>query len=374
MDWLDGTISTEHEEELFSALHKSKDVRIELNQFLRIRTAIHNDSTAFIPSPEDTTAIFTKLGFAPPSTIHHTQPTDNSSMLFMENNNNPFLGYAHVSDIEHQDFKVSRTSIESFAAQFSSLFPFWGTSAYIWPVHPLYAWSRIWEYPFIVQTIAHLEKKNTILDVGSATTFLPYYLAETHQSMVVGLDPDPYHVHHFTACSHEVQQRLGVQRLPIPVQASGDAIPFPDEYFDVIYSVSVIEHIPNPLPTVQEMYRVLQHGGTLILTLDVNYPFGTNATGLSESALTAFIEMLGKLFQIVLPIPEPFVSQDILTLQNSPMRSYKPPQLPLRYYLRSPDAIGKTIISKLRRIFTSQQQQTETPDNLVVLAIILKKP
>ncbi len=43
-----------------------------------------------------------------------------------------------------------------------------------------------------------------------------------------------------------------------------DSFPFPDEFFDVVYSKSVIEHFYYPERIVQEMYRVLKPGGTAI--------------------------------------------------------------------------------------------------------------
>ena len=43
-------------------------------------------------------------------------------------------------------------------------------------------------------------------------------------------------------------------------------LPFPDGCFDVVVSSEVIEHIPDPLLGVAELYRVLSPGGVLVLT------------------------------------------------------------------------------------------------------------
>jgi methyltransferase family protein len=40
---------------------------------------------------------------------------------------------------------------------------------------------------------------------------------------------------------------------------------FPDSKFDLIISMSVLEHIPDYLPALSEMYRCLKPGGTLVL-------------------------------------------------------------------------------------------------------------
>jgi SAM-dependent methyltransferase len=43
-----------------------------------------------------------------------------------------------------------------------------------------------------------------------------------------------------------------------------EPLPYPDDYFDVIYSKSVIEHFYYPEKLVQEIFRVLKPGGTVI--------------------------------------------------------------------------------------------------------------
>lgn len=53
-----------------------------------------------------------------------------------------------------------------------------------------------------------------------------------------------------------------------------DGIPYPDNYFDVVYSKSVIEHFHYPERLIKEMYRVLKPGGlaiTLCPAWEYNY-------------------------------------------------------------------------------------------------------
>lgn len=45
----------------------------------------------------------------------------------------------------------------------------------------------------------------------------------------------------------------------------GTTLPFPDQSFDAAVSVSVIEHVDNPLNYLSEILRVLKPGGTLYL-------------------------------------------------------------------------------------------------------------
>lgn len=51
---------------------------------------------------------------------------------------------------------------------------------------------------------------------------------------------------------------------------SGEALPFPDESFDVVTSVMVLEHVENPLTYLREAYRVLKPGAHLYLACE-NY-------------------------------------------------------------------------------------------------------
>lgn len=71
-------------------------------------------------------------------------------------------------------------------------------------------------------------------------------------------------------------QRAGAYQLP--VQGLGDAMPFPDNYFGAVISNSVLEHIPQVQPVLDEASRVLKPGGLLIITFP-NDGFTTNLGG-----------------------------------------------------------------------------------------------
>jgi 2-polyprenyl-3-methyl-5-hydroxy-6-metoxy-1,4-benzoquinol methylase len=50
------------------------------------------------------------------------------------------------------------------------------------------------------------------------------------------------------------------------VVASVDSIPFASSTFDIVFSTEVIEHTPDPLAAVAEMWRVLGPGGRLVIS------------------------------------------------------------------------------------------------------------
>lgn len=50
-------------------------------------------------------------------------------------------------------------------------------------------------------------------------------------------------------------------------QIDAENLPFPDNYFDHVYSFGVIHHSPNPKKIVSQIYRVLKPGGTITVML-----------------------------------------------------------------------------------------------------------
>lgn len=54
---------------------------------------------------------------------------------------------------------------------------------------------------------------------------------------------------------------------PDTVYYDGQTIPFPDNYFDGILCTEVLEHVPEPLPFIAEMHRVMKPGGFAWVTI-----------------------------------------------------------------------------------------------------------
>jgi SAM-dependent methyltransferase len=71
-------------------------------------------------------------------------------------------------------------------------------------------------------------------------------------------------VHDYTGLDISASSR-GHFRKPF-IQASATAIPVPDDSFDVIWTINVLEHVPHPEHALREMRRVLRHGGYLYLS------------------------------------------------------------------------------------------------------------
>ena len=71
-------------------------------------------------------------------------------------------------------------------------------------------------------------------------------------------------------------QRMALEGLAADIrQIDGVRLPFPDGYFDIVCSMGVLHHIPDPRPTVAEIARVMKPGGRLIAMLYYRYSYKT---------------------------------------------------------------------------------------------------
>ncbi|HZH66419.1 MAG TPA: class I SAM-dependent methyltransferase [Flavisolibacter sp.] len=66
-----------------------------------------------------------------------------------------------------------------------------------------------------------------------------------------------------------IKDRFKLSNLPYKeIQvANAEKIPYPDNFFDMVYSHGVIHHSPNIEKIVEEIHRVLKPGGTAIIML-----------------------------------------------------------------------------------------------------------
>lgn len=120
-------------------------------------------------------------------------------------------------------------------------------------LHP----SKRWEYPWALER-ARLALGSRVLDAGCGASVFPIYLAE-HGHAVTGLDLEvPYGLDR----EHGVTVDY--------VQGNLTELPFPDEHFDAVFCISVIEHLGlEGIPiALDELRRVTRRGGRVLLTTD----------------------------------------------------------------------------------------------------------
>jgi SAM-dependent methyltransferase len=87
----------------------------------------------------------------------------------------------------------------------------------------------------------------------------PKRFAKTIARKVLGQD---------RAFRKEFARRIGRKpRLPRVRQMDATRMDYPDNHFDVVYSFSVFEHLPNPKAVLKDMSRVLKPGGVAYTNL-----------------------------------------------------------------------------------------------------------
>lgn len=120
-------------------------------------------------------------------------------------------------------------------------------------IYPL--WSRTWEYPYAYLN-SDLTKDSRVLDVGCGNSLLKFFLA-SRCGEIHCIDKSPI----------ELPDNSGITFK----QCDMRRIPYPDNYFDSVFCISVLEHTKEPpMRYINEMLRVLKPGGNLLLTVDVN--------------------------------------------------------------------------------------------------------
>ncbi len=249
---------------------------------------------------------------------------------------NPSLNHGLVRIPEYQALLTSALFLEM--EQFSDRFVAMNASNLHhyknrWVSDPLHQWSRQWEYPFVFAELAKFlgngtHKRIDVLDAGSGITFFPYYLADKFDNLSVQcVDQDVS----LAAQYDIVNKAFGSQ---VEFRASGiDKIALPDESFDVIYCISVLEHTKNYAEIIGEFTRLLRPRGRLILTFDISID------GNADIPIPKAGELLTTLGRKLRAIDEPSITtvknyalysgNDIVTTQF--IKSYRPSSLPWKY-------------------------------------------
>lgn len=110
----------------------------------------------------------------------------------------------------------------------------------------------------VLKIVAQIDKESLkplkILDAGCGTGINLKHLQNHSDSY--GID-----------ISKEALRYSGNRGLHSLICCSADRLPFSDEIFDLVLALDVIEHIDKDLAAVNEFYRVLKHGGRLIITV-----------------------------------------------------------------------------------------------------------
>jgi len=105
-------------------------------------------------------------------------------------------------------------------------------------------------------TLSLLHGGQRLLDIGCWDGYLLERIRET------GLYSDLYGV---DIVSEAIRQVLAKGFQAQVVDLNRDPLPFPDEHFDGVTMLAILEHVFDPYVVIREVHRVLRPGGELVI-------------------------------------------------------------------------------------------------------------
>jgi ubiquinone/menaquinone biosynthesis C-methylase UbiE len=100
------------------------------------------------------------------------------------------------------------------------------------------------------------------------------------------------------------------------VRANLEALPFADEAFDRVLSVQVIEHLLDPPAGIAELARVLQRGGTLVLSTDNSRNHVSRVLNLPRTVLVRALRIRGRRTKVSFPHTS-FTREEVMSAVES---------------------------------------------------------
>ena len=133
-------------------------------------------------------------------------------------------------------------------------------------------------------------REKRVLDCASGTGYGLRVLREDgNASEVIGIEIDKATVEY-------ASKRHGVKGTRL-ICASGDCLPIPDGFVDVVTSFETIEHVPDDAALVSEFHRVLCRGGLLIISTPNQWPVAVSPFHLREYDRFSFVKALERWFE-----------------------------------------------------------------------------
>jgi 2-polyprenyl-3-methyl-5-hydroxy-6-metoxy-1,4-benzoquinol methylase len=119
--------------------------------------------------------------------------------------------------------------------------------------------NKLW----VLDQVAPITENHVVVDVGCGSGNLTLHSASKCK-LAIGIDPSETAIQFCNSLSSNGHS--------VFIPAAGDALPFPDEYADVVLLVEVIEHLDAPMKIISEVSRILKKGGLIFVTTP-NYAF-----------------------------------------------------------------------------------------------------
>ena len=121
---------------------------------------------------------------------------------------------------------------------------------------------KIYEFKEL-QSGIKFSRDELILDIGCGSGLQTMLLGKRCKK-VIGIDISEKAVTSAKRISRYMKGRISSEFRCAKIENAE----FESEYFDKIFSICVIEHIPNYLDVLKEAYRILKSGGQMIFSVD----------------------------------------------------------------------------------------------------------
>jgi SAM-dependent methyltransferase len=271
--------------------------------------------------------------------------------------------FAAVSDLTSARWKEVFASLEARQTDFLSREKEFRSKEYKWPSDALHNWSRIWEYPFVYHNIEKWRRSRpatsmpVVVDLGSGVTFFPYVIAQLG-TKVVCTDVDPVCGVDFDRASRVISAMPGSVEFKL---SDGGKLPFESQEADLVYCISVIEHVTHFEAMIREVRRILKPGGVFILTIDLDLR-GDQQLGIPEFYLLH--QSLNEIFVPLAPTRSTHHA-DVLTSETGPIRPR------LRPWWRVPPFLAKQWLIKP---LLGRPPAPLVPFHCAVQGVLLKNP
>ena len=155
---------------------------------------------------------------------------------------------------------------------------------------PLNERTKLWENAWV---LAHskVDPGHAVLDIGGASTIFSFLLASMGCEVHV-IDND-WGNHGIIYNARYVSSKMG-WNMKAYNRDIVKRLPFEDNYFDRVFSVCVMEHLPSDVRKIvmSEVYRVLKPGGIVGMTMD--YDIHRKTPGLDRGIRYSLKEKLEK--------------------------------------------------------------------------------
>lgn len=115
---------------------------------------------------------------------------------------------------------------------------------------------------FAQKAIALAPKVAKVLDLGTGTARIPLILCQQRpQWQIIAIDL----AENMLKIGAEHIKKAGLQKQIILELVDAKQLPYPNEHFDLVISNSLFHHLPDPLPFLQEINRVLKPKGAILI-------------------------------------------------------------------------------------------------------------